>query len=77
MIRVLMVEQAHSHCQVMEYVTTEERRKIAVHCHAGLGRTGLAIACFFVFTGTGRGNGRNGACFFVVTGPGRVPEGEG
>ena len=31
--------------------TTEERRKIAVHCHAGLGRTGLAIACFFVFTG--------------------------
>ena len=37
--------------QVMEYVTTVERRKIAVHCHAGLGRTGLAIACFFVFTG--------------------------
>ena len=35
----------------MEYVTKVEKRKIAVHCHAGLGRTGLAIACFFVFTG--------------------------
>eukprot|EP00195_Chlamydomonas_chlamydogama_P007117 CAMPEP_0202895358 /NCGR_PEP_ID=MMETSP1392-20130828/4583_1 /ASSEMBLY_ACC=CAM_ASM_000868 /TAXON_ID=225041 /ORGANISM="Chlamydomonas chlamydogama, Strain SAG 11-48b" /LENGTH=882 /DNA_ID=CAMNT_0049580345 /DNA_START=176 /DNA_END=2821 /DNA_ORIENTATION=- len=36
--------------QVMDYVTLVEGRKIAVHCHAGLGRTGLAIACFFVFT---------------------------
>ena len=37
------------HLQVMEFVATTEGRKIAVHCHAGLGRTGLAIACFFVF----------------------------
>ncbi|KAG2493410.1 hypothetical protein HYH03_008535 [Edaphochlamys debaryana] len=36
--------------QVMDYVTRVEGRKIAVHCHAGLGRTGLAIACYFVFT---------------------------
>ena len=26
--------------QVMAHVTQEERRKVAVHCHAGLGRTG-------------------------------------
>ncbi|KAG2450553.1 hypothetical protein HYH02_005054 [Chlamydomonas schloesseri] len=37
--------------QVMDYVTRVEGRKIAVHCHAGLGRTGLSIACFFVFSG--------------------------
>ncbi|KXZ56447.1 hypothetical protein GPECTOR_1g40 [Gonium pectorale] len=37
--------------QVMDYVTRIEGRKIAVHCHAGLGRTGLSIACFFVFSG--------------------------
>lgn len=35
--------------QVMDYVTSVEKRKIAVHCHAGLGRTGLAIACYFVY----------------------------
>lgn len=35
----------------MDYVTVVEGRKIAVHCHAGLGRTGLSIACFFVFSG--------------------------
>ena len=33
----------------MDYVTRVEGRRIAVHCHAGLGRTGLAIACFFVY----------------------------
>ncbi|GFR47125.1 hypothetical protein Agub_g8812 [Astrephomene gubernaculifera] len=37
--------------QVMDYVTRVEGRKVAVHCHAGLGRTGLSIACFFVFSG--------------------------
>ncbi|GLI65552.1 hypothetical protein VaNZ11_009114 [Volvox africanus] len=37
--------------QVMDFVTRVEGRKIAVHCHAGLGRTGVAIACFFVFSG--------------------------
>jgi protein tyrosine phosphatase domain-containing protein 1 len=35
----------------MAHVTTVEGRKIAVHCHAGLGRTGLSIACYFVFMG--------------------------
>ena len=28
------------HAQVMVHVTEEEHRKVAVHCHAGLGRTG-------------------------------------
>jgi hypothetical protein len=36
--------------QVMQHVAVNEGRKIAVHCHAGLGRTGLAIACFLVFS---------------------------
>lgn len=36
--------------QVMDYVTSTEGRKILVHCHAGLGRTGLAIACYFLYT---------------------------
>ena len=35
----------------MDYVVSVEGRKLAVHCHAGLGRTGLSIACFFVFVG--------------------------
>jgi protein tyrosine phosphatase domain-containing protein 1 len=35
--------------QVMDHIVNVEGRKVAVHCHAGLGRTGLAIACFFVF----------------------------
>eukprot|EP00201_Polytomella_parva_P000139 CAMPEP_0175038730 /NCGR_PEP_ID=MMETSP0052_2-20121109/42_1 /TAXON_ID=51329 ORGANISM="Polytomella parva, Strain SAG 63-3" /NCGR_SAMPLE_ID=MMETSP0052_2 /ASSEMBLY_ACC=CAM_ASM_000194 /LENGTH=215 /DNA_ID=CAMNT_0016300207 /DNA_START=83 /DNA_END=727 /DNA_ORIENTATION=- len=37
--------------QIMSYVVLEEKKRAAVHCHAGLGRTGLAIACFFVFSG--------------------------
>lgn len=36
--------------QVMHHVTHTEGRKVAVHCHAGLGRTGLAIACYLVFS---------------------------
>ncbi|KAJ3145919.1 Protein tyrosine phosphatase domain-containing protein 1 [Geranomyces variabilis] len=34
--------------QVMAYAL-EDGQKIAVHCHAGLGRTGLAIACYLVY----------------------------
>ncbi|KAI8820972.1 uncharacterized protein EV422DRAFT_528602 [Fimicolochytrium jonesii] len=34
--------------QVMAHAL-EEGQKIAVHCHAGLGRTGLAIACYLVY----------------------------
>lgn len=30
--------------------TIDAGRKIAIHCHAGLGRTGLVIACYLVFT---------------------------
>lgn len=30
--------------------TISEDKKVAVHCHAGLGRTGLAIACYLVFS---------------------------
>ena len=37
--------------QIMHHTTAVEKKKIAVHCHAGLGRTGLAIACFLVFHG--------------------------
>jgi len=37
--------------QIMQYTTMVECRKVAVHCHAGLGRTGLAIACFLVGSG--------------------------
>lgn len=38
-----------AHClQVMTHAGHENGMKIAVHCHAGLGRTGLAIACYLV-----------------------------
>lgn len=33
---------------VMAY-SLENSKKIAVHCHAGLGRTGLTIACYLVY----------------------------
>lgn len=35
----------------MHHVTQVEKRRVAVHCHAGLGRTGLAIACHLVHIG--------------------------
>ena len=34
---------------VMAYALEEMDEKIAVHCHAGLGRTGLTIACYLIF----------------------------
>eukprot|EP00200_Dunaliella_tertiolecta_P007124 CAMPEP_0202370966 /NCGR_PEP_ID=MMETSP1127-20130417/2457_1 /ASSEMBLY_ACC=CAM_ASM_000462 /TAXON_ID=3047 /ORGANISM="Dunaliella tertiolecta, Strain CCMP1320" /LENGTH=1256 /DNA_ID=CAMNT_0048967055 /DNA_START=16 /DNA_END=3783 /DNA_ORIENTATION=- len=43
--------------QVMDYTVAVEKRKVAVHCHAGLGRTGLAIACYFLYQ-----NRTTGAC---------------
>jgi hypothetical protein len=36
--------------QAMTY-TVENGGKVAVHCHAGLGRTGLVIACWLVLSG--------------------------
>ena len=35
--------------QVMSFAL-EADKKIGVHCHAGLGRTGLAIACYLVYS---------------------------
>jgi hypothetical protein len=37
--------------QVMHHVCEVQRLRVAVHCHAGLGRTGLAIACYLVYSG--------------------------
>ena len=37
--------------QVMD-MHIKDGGKIAVHCHAGLGRTGLAIACYFLYSQT-------------------------
>jgi len=34
-------------CQVMSFAL--EGGKLAVHCHAGLGRTGVVIACFLIY----------------------------
>lgn len=39
----------------MHHTIATERRKVAVHCHAGLGRTGLVAACFLVYSGTAAG----------------------
>jgi hypothetical protein len=36
----------------MHHATSVEGRRVAVHCHAGLGRTGLAIACFLLYSRT-------------------------
>lgn len=38
--------------QIMHQCVDAARKKVAVHCRAGLGRTGLAIACYLVFSGT-------------------------
>jgi protein tyrosine phosphatase domain-containing protein 1 len=35
--------------QVMSNTLKDPQAKVAVHCHAGLGRTGLTIACYLVF----------------------------
>lgn len=36
--------------QVMHKVVELDQKNVAVHCHAGLGRTGLVIACYLVFS---------------------------
>lgn len=36
--------------QLMHSVVCFDGKKVAVHCHAGLGRTGLVIACYMVFS---------------------------
>mmetsp|Transcript_29551 Transcript_29551/g.94789 ORF Transcript_29551/g.94789 Transcript_29551/m.94789 type:complete len:530 (-) Transcript_29551:146-1735(-) len=37
--------------KVMDFTIRLQKGKVAVHCHAGLGRTGLVIACYLVYTG--------------------------
>jgi hypothetical protein len=37
--------------QIMRHVCQVQGRRVAVHCHSGLGRTGLAIACYLVHSG--------------------------
>ena len=34
--------------QCMDHHITTHRSRVLVHCHAGLGRTGLMIACYFI-----------------------------
>ena len=34
--------------KVFDFAKTEG--KVAVHCHAGLGRTGLLIACYLIYS---------------------------
>ncbi len=45
------LEQALNIAQVMDFTIHTKREKLAVHCHAGLGRTGLVIACYLVYKG--------------------------
>lgn len=37
--------------QVMWWTIHINKQKVAVHCHAGLGRTGLVCACYLVLCG--------------------------
>jgi protein tyrosine phosphatase domain-containing protein 1 len=37
-----------SHCQIL-FINSEIKFKVAIHCHAGLGRTGLFIACYLIY----------------------------
>jgi protein-tyrosine phosphatase len=33
---------------VMAFAEEDDHEKVADHCHAGLGRTGLTIACYLI-----------------------------
>ena len=35
---------------VIAQALEEEQEKIAIHCHAGLGRTGLTIVCYLIYS---------------------------
>jgi hypothetical protein len=44
------LELALNIVQVIHF-TIKQGHKVAVHCHAGLGRTGLVIGCYLVYIG--------------------------
>ena len=47
-MNVPQIEKIVTLVQVMHYII-QEGGKILVHCHAGLGRTGVAIACYILY----------------------------
>ena len=50
-------------CKVVTFAQTEGR--VAIHCHAGLGRTGVVIACFLVYHHKLKPKDVSNACDFL------------
>lgn len=43
------LDMAMDIAQAIDFAVRVSKKKVAVHCHAGYGRTGLAIACYFLY----------------------------